>query len=183
MAGLAQDKDLDQVRADYARASADWAPLPRLVQEAFIAAEDRSFRQLFPKPSTLTATITAWYPEPSQDREARWATTLALSQALSADEVLALYPNGIFPGRGCFGVTDAARAFFGTAPEDMTLAEAASLAALVKAPAMFLKDASRHLERRNYVLDQMVKTGAAELAEAESAKGMDLTLLAGVCAP
>ena len=45
------------MRADFAQASAGWAPLPDLVQEAFIASEDKHFRTRFPKPSVLTAEI------------------------------------------------------------------------------------------------------------------------------
>lgn len=167
---------LADIRADYAKVSADWLPLPLLVQEAFIAAEDKAFRSRYPKTSTLTREISAWYPEPGLGRIGRMFVTHALSKSLTEDEVLAWYLHGIFLGRGCFGVEAAAMAWFGHPVSALTPAEAAALAALVKAPQPISADPDLHLKRRNYVLDEMLASGALDAEQAEAAKAEKLVL-------
>jgi len=95
-------------------------------------------------------------------REMRYA--LAVEKQLTKDEILERYLNIAPFGHGTFGIYAAAEVYFGKAPKDLTLGEAALLAGLVKAPTAYdpMTDAghANALDRRdNYVLVNMVKMG------------------------
>ncbi|MGE4558041.1 MAG: penicillin-binding protein 1A [Desulfovibrionaceae bacterium] len=81
-----------------------------------------------------------------------------LEKYLSKDEILTIYLNQIFFGAGAYGVEAAARTYFGKHAADLTLAEAALLAGLPKAPSHY--DPYKHPElarlRQKYVLDRML---------------------------
>ena len=85
-----------------------------------------------------------------------------IEQTLSKQEILALYVNSIYLGRGAWGVAMAARTYFGKSVKDLTLAEQALLAGLAKGPAFFSPDRhpERTRERTAYVLARMQDDGA-----------------------
>ena len=99
---------------------------------------------------------------------------------LSKPQILELYLNEIPLGRQSFGVQAAARAYFGKDVGDLALHEAAFLAILPKAPETYgrAKFADKAIARRNWVLDQMVKNGAATRVAADAAKAQPLGLIA-----
>ncbi|PTA45941.1 glycosyl transferase [Micromonospora sp. RP3T] len=110
-------------------------------------------------------------------QEIRYAN--ALEQSLSKDEILNRYLNIAYFGSGAYGVAAASQRYFGTAPADLTLGEAALLAGLVQSPDAYSpidgdKDAA--LARRAYVLDSMAETGAVTAAQAAAAKAEPLRL-------
>ncbi len=84
-----------------------------------------------------------------------------LEQNLSKDEIFALYLNHIYFGHGRYGVEEAARFYFGKRARDLDLAESALLAGIVAAPERLSPRtaAQRALERRRYVLGQMLEKG------------------------
>lgn len=88
------------------------------------------------------------------------------------DEILGLYLNHIYFGNGARGIAAAARHYFDIPAPELTLPQAALLAALVKAPAHYdprnHPDAAR--ERRDLVLDLMEAEGLVETEEAEAAR-------------
>jgi penicillin-binding protein 1A len=97
-----------------------------------------------------------------------------LEQHLTKDEIYALYLNHIYLGHGRYGVEEAARYYFGKRARELTLPEASLLAGVVASPERFSprNDPDRAIERRRYVLGQMLAKGfvTAELhAEASSA--------------
>jgi penicillin-binding protein 1A len=98
---------------------------------------------------------------------------------LSKQQILELYLNEIPMGRQSFGVQAAARAYFGKDLGELALHEAVFLAILPKAPETYgrAKNAEIALERRNWVLDQMVKNEVATRAEAEGAKAQPLGII------
>ncbi|WP_425491025.1 penicillin-binding protein 1A [Novosphingobium flavum] len=98
---------------------------------------------------------------------------------LNKQQILELYLNEIPLGRQAFGVQAAAQAYFGKDVDQLALHEAAFLAILPKAPETYsrAKFANRAIERRNWVLDQMVKNGWATPAEAAAAKAQPLGLI------
>ncbi|MBS0481077.1 MAG: transglycosylase domain-containing protein [Proteobacteria bacterium] len=100
--------------------------------------------------------------------------------ALTKQQILELYLNEIPLGRQSFGVQAAARAYFGKDVGDLTLAEDAFLAILPKAPEKYgrANNANAALERRNWVLDQMVKNSAVSAADAAQAKAQPLGIIA-----
>ena len=98
---------------------------------------------------------------------------------LSKEQILELYLNEIPLGRQSFGVEAAAQAYFGKSVSELSLAECAFLAALPRGPEIYGREkyADRALERRNWVLDQMVRNGAVSAAEAAQAKAQPLGII------
>ena len=84
-----------------------------------------------------------------------------LEQELSKEEILELYLNHIYFGRGRYGIEEAARDSFGKSAHDLTIAEGAMLAGVVAAPETFSprRDMQKALSRRSYVLKQMREKG------------------------
>lgn len=84
-----------------------------------------------------------------------------LENTLSKEQILELYLNQIFLGRNAYGVQAAARAYFDKDVADLTLPEVAYLAVLPKAPSNYdpVRATRRALDRRNYVLREMVNNG------------------------
>ncbi|NGM14348.1 penicillin-binding protein [Verrucosispora sp. CWR15] len=110
-------------------------------------------------------------------QEIRYAN--ALEQRLGKDEILNRYLNIAYFGSGAYGVAAASQRYFSKAPADLTLAEAALLAGLVQSPEAYSPidgDADAALERRGYVLDSMVETGAITADQAAEARAEKLTL-------
>ena len=111
-------------------------------------------------------------------REARVA--IELEKTYSKDRILELYLNQINLGSGGYGVEAAAQHYFGKSVQDLSVAEAAMLAALPKAPWAYnpRKYPARAVARRNLVLDLMREQGYLSWQEAEEAKAYPLTLAA-----
>ncbi|MEU4568164.1 transglycosylase domain-containing protein [Micromonospora sp. NPDC023956] len=110
-------------------------------------------------------------------QEIRYA--LALERELDKDQILGRYLNIVYFGSGAYGVAAASRRYFSTSPADLTLAEAALLAGLVQSPHTddpIHGDADAALERRGYVLDRLVETGAVSAAEADRARAEGIAL-------
>src|SRR3989338_8578435 len=85
---------------------------------------------------------------------------LKLEKVLTKDEILSLYLNEIPYGGTIYGIEEASRSFFGKSSYDLTLAEAAYLAALLKAPTYYSPYGSHKEEleaRKNQVLSEMYK--------------------------
>ena len=103
-------------------------------------------------------------------REMRLA--IELEKHISKQEILERYLNSAYFGHRAYGIFAAAQVFFSKSPKNLTLNEAALLAGLVKAPSAYdpaTQNQSAAVERRNYVIDQMVKLGMITAAQAASA--------------
>jgi penicillin-binding protein 1A len=72
---------------------------------------------------------------------------LWLEHRFSKQEILELYLNRVYFGGGNYGIGAAAHSYFGKAPQDITLAEAALLAGLIKAPSYYSPTANRDRAR------------------------------------
>lgn len=101
-----------------------------------------------------------------------------IEQAYSKDRILELYLNEIFFGLGSYGIAGAALTYFDKSVNELTLAEAAYLAALPKGPSNYhpFRYTERAIERRNWVIDQMVANGYATAEEGEKAKATGLNV-------
>jgi penicillin-binding protein 1A len=101
-----------------------------------------------------------------------------IEQELTKDEILELYLNHIYFGHGRYGVEEASRYYFGKSIRDVTLDQAALLAAVPKGPSVYSPRThlARATARRAYVLEQMVSKGFATAAQAESAKQAPVVL-------
>jgi len=95
-----------------------------------------------------------------------------LEQQLGKDEILELYLNNIYLGRGRYGIEEAARDDFGKSARDMDIAEAALIAGRIANPRDFHPRANMNtaLLRRAYVLDQMHAKGFLDDAAWRAAK-------------
>jgi penicillin-binding protein 1A len=176
--------------------------IPEIVRQSFISAEDQNFythRGVDPlaivraaaydlahagqgrRPigaSTITQQVAKNMlldNQMSLSRKAKEAIlAIRIEQNLSKDRILELYLNEIYLGLGSYGVAAASQAYFNKPLDKLTIAEAAFLAALPKAPNNFnpfkFPDAAR--SRRDYVLDRLAEDHVitpAQVAEAKAA--------------
>jgi penicillin-binding protein 1A len=90
-----------------------------------------------------------------------WITATKLERRYTKSEILAMYLNTVDFGANSFGVKTAARTFFSTTPDSLTIPEAAMLVGLLKAPTYYspIKNPKNALLRRNTVMGQMLKYG------------------------
>jgi penicillin-binding protein 1A len=160
--------------------------VPKLVQNAIIAAEDRRFwkhsgvdfwalmRVAFTGAqaghfgaggSTLEMQLAKRLTSKGEHTFTRKLHDIALayniSQELSKDEVLKLYLNQVFFGSGAYGIKAAAQIYFGKSLSQLTVAEAALLARCVRRPSDEnpFRNLDRAIENRNVVLGEMLKEG------------------------
>ncbi|TYR30890.1 penicillin-binding protein 1A [Mesorhizobium microcysteis] len=111
------------------------------------------------------------------DRKVReMILSFRIEQAYSKDRILELYLNEIFFGLGAYGIAGAALTYFDKSVNELTVAEVAYLAALPKGPSNYhpFRHTDRAIERRNWVIDQMVANGYVEPDEAEKQKALPL---------
>ncbi|MBA3446865.1 MAG: penicillin-binding protein 1A, partial [Pseudaminobacter sp.] len=99
-----------------------------------------------------------------------------IEQAYPKDRILELYVNEIFFGLGAYGIAGAALTYFDKSVNELSVAEAAYLAALPKGPSNYhpFKYTDRAIERRNWVIGQMVENGYVSREEGEKAKATQL---------
>lgn len=100
-------------------------------------------------------------------KEAILATRI--ERYLTKQDILTLYLNQIYFGRGAYGVEAAARCYFGKSASQLILSEAAFLAGLPKAPS-YSRNMDRALERWRYVLGRMQALGYISAAERRAAQ-------------
>src|SRR5689334_16658474 len=174
--------------------------VPKLVIHAFMAAEDKNFyehggldftgiaRAAFSyvqnygsgrRPqgaSTITQQVAKNFlltNEVSLTRKIKEALlALKIERTYSKDKILELYLNEIYLGLGAYGIAAASLTYFDKSVNELTVPEAAYLAALPKGPNLFhpFRQRERAIERRNWVLDRMAEAGFIKSADAENAK-------------
>ncbi|MHA1559323.1 MAG: penicillin-binding protein 1A [Alphaproteobacteria bacterium] len=110
---------------------------------------------------------------------------LRIETAFTKDEILELYLNSNEFGLRSFGVASAALIYFDKAVHELTIAECAYLAALLKGPPTYhpFRNPDLAIERRNYVIDRMVENGYITGEEGEAAKADPLGVVAQVDNP
>jgi penicillin-binding protein 1A len=107
--------------------------------------------------------------------------TFKLEHMLSKDQILEIYMNQIFLGNRAYGFAAAAEAYFGKPLKDLSIAEAAMLAGLPKAPGANnpIRNPKRARARQLYVIDRMAETGFITEAKAEAARSEQLRIRSG----
>ena len=103
---------------------------------------------------------------------------LAMETKFSKDQILELYLNKVYFGGGAYGVDAASRKFFDHGAEDLSLAEAAIIAGLVKAPSNYspTADAQAAIDRATVVVGVMQDAGMISAAEAAQVKPADVKM-------
>ncbi|MBS0192752.1 MAG: penicillin-binding protein 1A [Proteobacteria bacterium] len=172
--------------------------VPQRVREAFLATEDAHFYQhpgvdwrgvaramwliatthehRVPGGSTITQQVARQFFLSNEYSYTRKATEILLAlkieRELSKDEIFELYLNKCFFGNRAYGVAAAADYYYGKQLDQLSLDEAASLAAIPKFPSSGnpISNPDRALERRNWVLDRMAENGFITTAERDAAK-------------
>lgn len=102
--------------------------------------------------------------------------TLELERRYSKEQILEWYLNQVPFGPNLYGVEAASKAFFNKSTKDISIAEAATLIALIQAPSYFSNEEHRNelFNRKNYVLDRMTEEHYLTKEEAEEAKKEEL---------
>ena len=173
--------------------------MPKLVINAFIAAEDKTFyshpgislpdiaraavynfvNRGSKRPigaSTITQQVAKNFlltNEVSLERKVKEAIlAVRIEQALTKDRILELYLNEIYLGQGAYGVAAAALNYFNKPLNELTVAEAAYLAALPKAPNNYnpVRFPEAAKARRDWVIGRMREDGLISEADAEQAR-------------
>ena len=117
--------------------------------------------------------------EVSFDRKIKEALlALRIERTYSKEQILELYLNEIYLGLSAYGVAAASLLYFDKSVNELTVAEAAYLAALPKAPSDLhpFRNRDRAIERRNYVIERMVENGYVTADAGEKAKKEPLTI-------
>src|SRR5262252_6977628 len=194
---------------EYARERRLYIPIqavPKLVVNAFLAAEDKNFYEhggldftgiaragvvylqnygSSRRPqgaSTITQQVAKNFlltNELSMTRKIKEALlALRIERAYSKDKILELYLNQIYLGLGAYGVAAASLLYYDKSVHELTIAEAAYLAALPKGPNNYnpFRRRDEAIARRNYVIDRMVEDGYVPAEAGERAKKEPLNI-------
>ena len=99
-----------------------------------------------------------------------------IEKNLSKDQILEVYMNQIYLGQRAYGFASAAQIYFGKSIQDLTVAEAAMLAGLPKAPSAYnpVVNPKRARMRQQYILQRMAQLGYITPAQYEEAKNEEL---------
>ncbi|TYL99985.1 penicillin-binding protein 1A [Bradyrhizobium rifense] len=188
---------------EYAKERRLYLPIqavPKLVINAFLAAEDKNFYEhggidytgmaraglvylqnygSNRRPqgaSTITQQVAKNFlltNEVSFARKIKEALlAMRIEKTYSKDKILELYLNEIYLGLGAYGIAAASLVYFDKSVNELTVAEASYLAALPKMPATLhpVRNRDRAIERRNYVIDRLQENGWIKQADAEKAR-------------
>lgn len=103
---------------------------------------------------------------------------MQLERRASKQEILEMYLNVVYFGKGAYGIEAASRAYFGVPASELTLAQGALLAGVIKSPSKYAPHLhpDNAVSRRNLVLDAMLEQGFITKVEADSAKNDPLVL-------
>lgn len=107
-----------------------------------------------------------------------WATAVKLERSYTKEEIITMYMNQVFFGSNAYGVKAAAETFFGKAPVDLTLEEAATLVGIINKPTRYnpALNPDKSLVRRNFVISQMAKAGYITEHERDSIQRIPIKL-------
>jgi penicillin-binding protein 1A len=192
--------------AEYARERRIFVPInviPKQVIQAFLSAEDKRFyehggldfagiaRALYKNvqnwgkkrpegASTITQQVAKNFLLSARqdfDRKLKEAIlAIRIERTFPKEKILELYLNEIYLGIGSYGVAAAALNYFGKELADLTVEEAAYLAALPKAPNNYhpFRKTREATDRRNWILDQMAENGFITTEQSRAAKAKPL---------
>ena len=183
------DGELVAEFADEHRILTPFEDIPEQLRSAFLAAEDQQFYEhpginparilsaalanlraghAVQGGSTITQQVAKNFLLTSEKKLSRKIREAILSyrieQSFTKDEILYLYLNHIYLGRGSYGVASAAWRYFGKRLDELTLSECAMLAGLPKAPSSYAPhlNPERAKKRRNTILYLMDRSGFAK---------------------
>jgi len=199
----AADGAILQQQGEATREQLKLEQIPDNLEKAFIASEDRRFQQhngvdpqgivravlnnlrsqnVVEGGSTITQQLarilflkqerTIW----RKLKEVRLAQKM--EQELTKDQILERYMNLVYLGSGAYGVADAAWVYFSKSPDQLSIAEMATIAGLAPAPSLYAPDKNPEAAkvRRNLVLQRMQEDGVITAAQRQAAVKEPLAL-------
>ena len=113
-----------------------------------------------------------------QSKFKEWITAIKLEHNYTKEEIAAMYLNTVAYGSNAYGIKSAASTFFGKAPNELNLQEAAMLVGVVNAPTRYspVRNPESALTRRNLVINRMRKVGAISRNVCDSLTALPITL-------
>jgi penicillin-binding protein 1A len=180
--------------------------IPRNIQEVFLAAEDNRFYQhngidfrgiiralwvditsgdMRQGASTITqqlVRLSFLTPDKKLKRKIQEVIlAVQVERHYSKEEILEMYLNKIYFGEGAYGIQSAAQTYFDKTVPQLTVADAALLASILRAPSVYspYKQEQTAQNRRNTILSQMEEYGYISSTEASSAKSEPLNIKEG----
>ncbi len=178
--------------------------MPELVKDAFISAEDKSFYEhkgldfkgivrsqlsnvgnlirgrRLEGGSTITQQVAKNFLLSSEQKIERkmkeWLVTRRIEKAFTKEHILELYLNEIYLGNRSYGVAAAALNYFDKSLDELTIEEAAYLAAIPKGPSNYhpVKNYDRAMERRNWVIGRLYEDGKIDAEAMKAAQEQPL---------
>ena len=139
--------------------------------------------------STITMQVARNFYLPTEKTFARKVyeilLALKIESQLSKDQILEVYMNQIFLGQRAYGFAAAADIYFGKLLKDVSVAEAAMLAGLPKAPSSYnpVANPTRARQRQLYIVERMLDNGFITEAQAEAAKAEQLQYRRNIAVP
>jgi penicillin-binding protein 1A len=172
------------------------AQIPKVMQEAVLAIEDARFYEhsgvdyigivraglanvndsRSQGASTITMQVARNFYLPTEKTLTRKIYEILLSlkieSQLTKDQILEVYMNQIYLGQRAYGFAAAADIYFGKSLADVTVAEAAMLAGLPKAPSAYnpVVNPTRATQRQQYIIERMFENGYITEEQADAAK-------------
>ena len=180
-----------------------YSDFPPVLKQAILSIEDKSFERNWGV--NLVRAVGAAYRDLHDQKRTQGSSTLTMQLArnlflsnektfgrkfqevilsmqierrFTKSQIFELYANQIYLGRGTYGFEAGSEYYFNKHVGDLTLPEAALLAALPKGPEYYspVRFPDRALKRRNLVLNEMMQDGKISLQQAEAAKAAPLGL-------
>ncbi len=135
-------------------------------------------KNLFPRDTTHYDSKLKKYSNLALAKFKEWVTAVKLEKNYTKEEILAMYLNTVFFGSGAYGIKSAARTYFNTSPDSLTIEQAALLVGMLKAPTYYspVLHPDNALRRRNVVLKQMEKYKFITPEQYDSLKSLPITL-------
>src|SRR5690242_4574409 len=179
------------------RIQVTWEQIPQVLKDAIVSVEDQNFyehwgidfwgiaraalkdlmaRRYVECASTLTQQLSKnlfLTPDRSLRRKIQEAMlSIQIERNYTKQQILTMYSNLNFMGHGQYGFAAAAEFYFGKDMKDLTIEEAALLAALPRSPVLYspINHPDRALARRNYAIDRMVAEKKITVEQGEEAK-------------
>ena len=135
-------------------------------------------KNLFPRDTVRNRGKVARVSKLVQSKFKEWITALKLEHNYTKEEIAAMYLNTVAYGSNAYGIKSAASTFFGKAPSELNIQEAAMLVGVVNAPTRYspVRNPESALARRNLVLNRMRAAGALSRQMCDSLTALPITL-------
>jgi len=130
-------------------------------------------KNLFPRDTTVNRTKIGRAAHMAVVKFKEWNTGVRLERSYTKNEIITMYLNTVpFGGESIVGIQTAAKTFFNTTPDSLTIEQGATLVGMLKAPTAYNPriNPDRSIKRRNTVISQMEKYGYLDPPQADSVR-------------